>query len=158
MNIRKSHYLLAALIASPLSYSEPMSHDNISLTYAEAGDDDLDISGILIEGEKTITENFFISAGLAKAKDKDGLPSGYSLDGTIIGLGVFANMDLNSSFEIYGGLEVNRTKTELDTSTGNVSDTDTHKDLTFGVNLSTNEFYQAGLVLSRDIGEDENEN
>ena len=145
---------VALLSISSLSIAAPLSHDNVQLSYTKSSSDGIDFKGFFIEGQKQLTSNIFLGGAIARVSDDSGLSSGQSFKATVLGVSINGLKKLSADAEVYGGLEINRIKTEIDYGFGSDDATDTVKDIYAGVGFSNNAAYQLNFEIEKEIDSD----
>jgi len=157
MLVGKTFLAVILLSTSPLLFSAPLSHDNIKLIYADGGNDDIVLNGYAVEGDYSISNSVFLNGFLGSVSVKSGLPSGYSVDGTIYGLGIAGVSSFSKTIELYGGFQITTAKTEFDTPFGSEDDTETNKDIFVGINFSNDMANEFSFNIERNVDGDEKE-
>jgi hypothetical protein len=142
---------------SKITLASPLNYDNILIGYYKGGANSVDTTGVAIQGQKLLTQNMVLQGFFTEVTDVSGLPSGYSADGRGISISMYGLVKLSTNVDMLAGIQVFRTKTEINSPSGSSTESDTHKDIEAIINFSPDSSYEISFLLGRDIGEDENE-
>ena len=157
MIMNKNVLLLILLCISGSALGGPLAHEKITVFYFKSDTDSIDLHGLAIEGQKQVAPNFLLGGAVARMQDKSGVPSGYSINGTLLRLNLLGLAKISNETEITGGLRVDKIRVDLKAPSGSDTEKETFKDIVIIFLFAPAPAFEFDAEVARDLDEDENE-